>query len=140
MAQSMSVVMSNPYAKGDNKIECSWVCGTTGAGDAGAVTQSICSNYNSDRAIFDIKPSKIEGYIVRVVTNPSATAPTDDYDITITDADGVDVMAGALANRDTANSEQVIPSDPPYVNSELTVNISTAGEAKEGVIIIYVSK
>src|SRR4030043_2102612 len=39
-------------------------------------------------------------YIIMVETDPGATAPSDNYDITITDARGVDVMGGALANRD----------------------------------------
>lgn len=51
----------------------------------------------------------IKGKITKVVTDPGSTAPADNYDITILDAQGVDVMGGALANRDTANSEQAIP-------------------------------
>ena len=51
------------------------------------------------------------GWIVRVITNPGATAPTDDYDITVNDPDdsSFDIMGGALADRDTANTEQVYP-------------------------------
>ena len=44
------------------------------------------------------------------VTDPGATAPTDDYDIAITDTYSCDVFGGALADRDTANSEQVAPA------------------------------
>jgi hypothetical protein len=48
-------------------------------------------------------------YITHVVTDPGSTAPTDNYDITLTDTYGVDVMGGELTNRDTSNSEQVVP-------------------------------
>ena len=43
------------------------------------------------------------------VTNPGSTAPTDNYDIVVNDADGVDIFGGKLNNRDTATSEQAVP-------------------------------
>ena len=49
------------------------------------------------------------GCIAKVNTNPGSTAPTDNYDITLTDADGVDLMGGELVDRDTANSEAAVP-------------------------------
>ena len=51
---------------------------------------------------------RMDGYLLRLVTNPSAvTAPQDDYDITLTDADGKDVLQSVGLNRDTANTEDV---------------------------------
>lgn len=46
-------------------------------------------------------------YFYSAETNPGAgaAAPTDNYDIVINDADGVDIAGGMLMNRDTANSE-----------------------------------
>lgn len=79
----------------------------------------------------------ISGVILRAVTDPGATAPDDNYDIVVNDADGVDVMAAALANRDTANTEQVTPAAPPAVSGPLTMEVSAAGNAKEGVLILY---
>lgn len=49
----------------------------------------------------------IEGRLLALITNPGATAPTDNYDIAITDADGADVLSASGANRDTATSERV---------------------------------
>lgn len=71
----------------------------------------------------------IEGYVIMVVTDPGATAPTDDYDITLTDTNDVDIMGGELANRDTANTEQAMPLvgnaySPRWVHGILTLNIS----------------
>jgi hypothetical protein len=54
-------------------------------------------------------PYRIDGYVVKAETNPGSTAPTDNYDITITDAESCDIMGGELSNRDTAISEQAIP-------------------------------
>jgi hypothetical protein len=42
-------------------------------------------------------------------TNPGTVAPTDAYNITLIDADGLDVLGGAGATRDGANSEICIP-------------------------------
>lgn len=79
----------------------------------------------------------ISGVILRAVTDPGETAPTDDYDIVVNDANGVDVMAAALADRDTANTEQVIPAVGPAVSGPLTMEVSAAGNAKEGVLVLY---
>lgn len=53
----------------------------------------------------------IHGYIMKVVTDPGATAPTDNYGITLKDkSDGVvDCLNGAGASRDTANTEVAYP-------------------------------
>jgi len=56
--------------------------------------------------------SWIEGwYLFKVQTVPGAGAaqPDDDYDITITDAEGHDIMGGELANRDETNKEEAVP-------------------------------
>lgn len=44
----------------------------------------------------------IDGYLCRVIVDPDGTAvPTDNYDATLTDSYGIDVMEGTLANLDT---------------------------------------
>ena len=79
----------------------------------------------------------ISGNIRRIVTNPGAAAPTDDYDVVVNDVDGVDVAADALADRDTANTEQVIPDPAIAVDGVLTVVVSNAGNAKGGDVVLY---
>ena len=49
-------------------------------------------------------------FLCSMETNPGATAPTDDYDIVINTAGGADLLGGAGANRDTANTEIVYPT------------------------------
>jgi hypothetical protein len=48
-------------------------------------------------------------YIYYVETKPGTTQPTDNYDIVIEDAGGMDLMGGTLANRDTLNKERAFP-------------------------------
>ena len=87
--------------------------------------------------------NKYSGEIIRLVTDPdaAAAAPTDNYDITILDDDGVDVLIGAGANRDTANTEQVIASSLGcVVDSQLTLEIVNAGDAKAGLVILYIKE
>lgn len=80
-----------------------------------------------------------DGKIITLVTDPGTAAPTDNYDVTVTDADGHDVLVGAGANRDTANTELVGEASLGAVaNSALTVNISNAGNAKDGEVILYI--
>ncbi len=60
----------------------------------------------------------MEGWILySCVTDPGATSPTDDYDITLVDKWGVDKMGGAMLNRDETNSEEAFPTAGyPVVN------------------------
>lgn len=79
------------------------------------------------------------GEVLTLVTDPGGTAPTDNYDITVTDADGIDVLAGAGANRDTANTEYVLAASlGGCVDSVLTLNVTNAGNAKEGDVYVYI--
>lgn len=91
----------------------------------------------------------ITGTIVGVLTNPGSTAPTDNYDITLTDSNGFDVLAGQGADRDTANTEMFCPGipfkdgvttsiAPVVVNSPLTLGVTNAGSGKVGTLILFV--
>ena len=105
------------------KITYAWTAGT--APTAGTATGTTTYLYT--------------GVLLRAVTVPDAVSvPTDDYDITITDGDGVDVAAGLLANRDTANTEWVTSGLGAVVGDTLTINLSAAGSATKGVCILYI--
>lgn len=73
----------------------------------------------------------LNGWLVKSVTDPGAAAPTDNYDITLVQ-DGGDHLAGALADRDTANTEVVIHSSPIWLSGSFTFTIAAAGNAKNG--------
>lgn len=84
--------------------------------------------------------SAVFGRVIALVTIPAAAgdAPTDNYDITVTDAEGYDVMQGAGANRDTANTETAVPAAASVAFGPLTLNVTNAGAAKSGTAILYI--
>ena len=82
------------------------------------------------------------GKVIYLATDPDAVAaPTTDYDITITDEDGIDVLAGAGANRHTSNTEIVLESSLGAVGyDKLTINVTNAGDTKKGKVYIHISQ
>lgn len=86
---------------------------------------------------------KILGRVKRMVTNPDDThTPTTGWDLTIKDEDGVDILEGEGANRDIADSgasEEVVLTISVLVASKLTFGITNAGNAKKGVVKLYLS-
>ena len=109
-----TVAWGDPVATGSGELEYTVTC----TADASAATFPATASTNP-----------IAGYVYMVTTNPGSPAPKDDYDITLTDSAGVDVMGGELIDRDTADSEQATPKignayGSRRVNSTLTLNIS----------------
>jgi hypothetical protein len=118
-----------------NMATLSFAWTTTSAGAASTTTST------SDTDLIAGK------YVTLVVTDPDGTsAPTDDYDITIKDTNGVDIVGGALANRDTANTEQTMPAIltglyfPRPVATALTFAVAAAGSGKSGITLMYLSR
>ena len=83
----------------------------------------------------------LSGVALRYATNPSATAPSANYDITILDEDAIDIAAGALVNRHTSNSEQVLTGgdakDGTAFMGALSLVVANAGAAKIGTLRMY---
>lgn len=71
----------------------------------------------SNGSVPDTVLPKFQGRLLGLHTNPGATAPTANYDITIEDGDGLDRLQGVGANRHTTTSEQV-----PVVYTSTSVN------------------
>lgn len=103
------------------KIKWAWTSTAGGAADK-----------QTDREVF--------GEVIALHTIPAGggSAPTDDYDITVTDPEGFDVLLGAGANRDTANAESAVPTSKTVAFGKLTLNVTNAGNAKGGTAILYV--
>lgn len=81
------------------------------------------------------------GEVIRLVTIPSVApdAPADNYGVKINDEDNTDVLMGAGALRDTANTEQVLASSLGCVaNDKLSIAITAAGAVKKGTTIVYI--
>lgn len=102
------------------KVTFAWTSSAGGAADA------------TTAAVFD-------GKLIGLTTIPDAgTAPTDNYDVVLNDADGHDVLLGAGANRDTLNTEHVAEASLGAVaHSKLTLAVTNAGAAKLGTVIVY---
>lgn len=99
---------------------------------------------------------KISGELIKIVTDPGGTAPTDNYDVVLTDEEGVDLSGNmddaaiaALIARDTANTEETYlclfdtaagtsrVAAFPVICDKLTVTVNNAGNSKTGQIILY---
>lgn len=133
-------------------MEFSYPDATDASGLTGGIRKVVCT-WTTDAAGAASGTSKrISGALIKAVTDPAATAPTDDYDITITDEEGLNVLTPCQANvtnRDTANSEQVYflvldaaqtplaQSVHPVVCDELTVTVANGGDTKSGQLILY---
>jgi len=109
------------------KIKWVWKCT-----DAGAVADATVAGQVNKTT------KKYTGEIVRLITKPT-DSPTDNYDVTIKDDDGYDVLMGAGVDRDTANTEQVLASSLGVcVDSQLSLIVAAAGNAKSGTVILYI--
>lgn len=96
---------------------------------------------------------KITGRLIKAVTIPSGSAaPSDNYDIAITNSDSVNVLGNVettLADRSTSATQEVYflikdgAGTPqaralnPVVCSTLAIAVTNAGNSKEGTVILY---
>lgn len=104
------------------KIKCAW----TSDSATGAVSGTTTEVYS--------------GRFIGLITVPDGVdAPTVDYDIAISDADGVDLLLGAGANRHNANTEFVAEAAMAGVAmSKLTIAVTNAGNSKKGTIYLLI--
>lgn len=81
--------------------------------------------------------------LAHFITDPGSPAPTDNYDLTLLDVYGVDVLGGEGVDRDTVNSEQGIPAiksgiyGDRIIDTALTFTIAGAGDSAQGTVILY---
>lgn len=119
MADAIITVSERTLSSGRiHRIVWTWTSAT--AGTASLVTSKV---YN--------------GKLTLLTTKPGSPVPDPNYDITVTDSDGVDVLASGGANRHTTNDEQVLGTSlGAAATSVLTINISNAGAEKKGVVYL----
>lgn len=125
-----------------------WAAGTvaqtfeTIASNVYLLTYSVTADASDGSVPATASVPAIDGYVFLVVTDPGATAPTGDYDITLTDSNSVDIMGGELGNRSATASEQAVPKiDAVYgsrwVDGILTLNI-TNNSVNSALIVVKV--
>lgn len=84
---------------------------------------------------------KIYGFVTRAVTNPGTPAPTAEYDITVEDEAGCDIMGGELGNRSATVSQQAKPKvgnayDKVFVDGLLTLKITNNSVNSAAIVVI----
>lgn len=110
-------------------------------GNVGVITFT-CTADSSDGSFPDtIVADKIEGRLLALETNPGATAPTDNYDVTIEDGGGHDVLEGVGANRDTATTEKATvvylgTSVHPVVDDSDTLTLKIGGNSVNSAVTV----
>lgn len=68
--------------------------------------QATCTADAADGSFPATTLPSFEGRLLAIATNPGATAPQDNYDVTLPNQHGHDVLQGCALNRDTSNTEQ----------------------------------
>tara|TARA_Y100000310_G_C20127341_1_gene554235 strand:+ start:130 stop:531 length:402 start_codon:yes stop_codon:yes gene_type:complete len=86
-----------------------------------------------------IPRNDIGGRLLQIISDPGATAPTDNWDVTLTNGGG-DMLLGLGANRDTANTEVAVlntnGAHPVYAGTDtLILNISGNSVNSAGIVI-----
>lgn len=89
----------------------------------------------------------LQGYVLKVVTNPGTTAPTDNYDIFWYDPDdaALDAMCDGTKDRDTANGENAYPtltgaSIPVFLCGTYSMEIKgNSVNSATGKIVVYLA-
>ena len=109
--------------------------------DLGVVSLGVVSTYNAQlfgKSACPIVVSAVKGRFRSIETIPglhgdkATTLPTS-YDLTILDEYGYDILGGTCGARSASVAEKVLPTGSTViVNSELTVTIANAGDAKTG--------
>lgn len=90
----------------------------------------------------------LTGTIVGITYNPGSTTPSDNYDMTLSDEDGFDVLSGQGANLDQSTTTRIVPGvpfkdgtttslAPVAVHGTLALSITNAGDTKNGTLVIY---
>lgn len=81
---------------------------------------------------------RYDGAILLVCTDPGATAPTDNWDMVLTDESGVDVLASQGANRSTSATQYINSGMGGLAHSKLTLSVTNAGDTKDLDVYVYI--
>lgn len=81
------------------------------------------------------------GEILAFCATSGSQAPTNLYDVTISDADSTDVLAGLGANITSGAAWRKLRPDDDLlwvVNSKLTLAVTNGGDTKDAVLDVYI--
>lgn len=119
-----SITVTTSQAGSLVKYSIAWLC--TAGGAVSANTFSVTA-----------------GELVQVgfVPDSGGTQPTDLYDVTLTDPNGIDILGGTGANLSNATASVAVPAVSTYFRRTLeagayTPVVANAGNAKGGTIVL----
>jgi hypothetical protein len=79
-------------------------------------------------------------YLYKLIINPGATPPTDNWDFTITDSDGIDILGGSGSNMHTTNSAMIAPklNSSTYFAQPIygALNLNISGNIVHSAVIV----
>ena len=140
------VISTQAFATGTATVSATQRIAVTGQQNRVILTISWTDDNAGTTLAIDPATYGITGwYLYSVETNPGAGPPTDNYDLTLVDADGVDLFGGKCLNRDTTTSELVnigtASHGYPMLRGSVTFTIAvgTAGASSGTVIMIFVA-
>jgi hypothetical protein len=130
--------------------------GADGTGFPGSI-RKVIANFVTDSATGSVAGTtrKISGELIKIVTDDSGTAPDANWDVVLTDEEGVDLsihmddvaIAALIARHTTTALETYLPLEDtagtgrvgafPVVCDKLTITVNNAGNSKNGVIHLY---
>ncbi len=108
---------------------------------AGITTYTLAWTSNAAGAVSGNPFTVKRGYIVSAKIVPSAvTAPTDLYDVTLIDANSVDILNSLAADQSTSLGRYFLFDPPLYLDGtqQLDLVIANAGNAKLGTVTLWV--
>ena len=121
----MSVTFSDSNTQTIRKYTISWTSDASGNATANTIVLS--------------------GSIARINFVPGSgdTQPTDLYDLTLKDSDGIDILLGSGADLSNTIATTIIPlisSNKIVINEKLAIAVSNAGNAKTGTVTLYINR
>lgn len=121
MAAVGSIVETAQTHRAIKSLSLAWTCDA--AGNVSGIPSTIA----------------ISGEVLRFAFVPSGggTAPTALYDVTLLDSSGVDLMDGKGADRSATLAEQVLTTARMAVDGPVTLIVTNAGNAKQGLVTVY---
>jgi len=78
------------------------------------------------------------GFLDCVKTVPGAQTPSADWDIALEDESNADLAGGGLADRSATAALIKQFADRPLLRGEVSMEISGAGNAKTGTVVLYI--
>lgn len=115
-----------------------------GIGNANIVRYTIAWASNASGAVSGHAFTHAKGRLIEIKFVPGTVGdqPTNLYDITVVDTDGLDILAGAGANLSNATPSYVIPSAPFYLDGTFQIDlvVANAGDTKKGTVYLYIAQ